>query len=181
MKPIVYTVVLPMIVGFTTTLGIVGWERGHEPMEGDSRPPPQQRPHAGANKPASGFASWLQPAQSEPRPPAHSTSTRSSAPVTDAPKPAALESLPELPVQLSYHRRPRLNQLEASLTNRSAETLTIAADISHPGASGTTPIQLRVPPYGMTQFGVEQGLRLQGGDQIKLTSPPYAEMSVQIP
>jgi hypothetical protein len=158
-----------MVASFSLTLGIMLWQR-----KGEESP--------ASNLPAAPLVRVTAPvAASAPLPPAPAV-IEASKPSGEAsagtPTPGAAN---EVPVNITWRRRPRFNRVEGRIASSSADSLFIQVRIDGANSHRISQTQVDIAPYGQTQIGVDDGLELQSGDQVTLQSAPYRDQVTQVP
>ena len=111
-------------------------------------------------------------------------------PVEQAPALAARVGIPaaagnssggELPVDVNFRRgRADGSPLEGSILNKSSEDLQVEVDFYKPETKRTSKVELTVPANHASAFGRDDGLEIEGGDEVTVKSPPYAEKHLQV-
>jgi hypothetical protein len=86
----------------------------------------------------------------------------------------------ELPIDVNFRRRRGSERyLEGSIFNKSSEDLSIAVYFFSPRTRETSKIELTVPAYHASSFGRDDGLEIEGGDEVTIKSPAFAERRIQ--
>ncbi len=172
------SILVTMVCSFVLTLGVMLWHRQSDASA-------SQRPLAAAIAPATppppgpAFRQAVAPplAPLSPPPPAPSNAQQDHGETSD-----------DLPVELSFRRRPVANhpetfdrsawQLSGRLRNLSDEAMAI--DISVEGEQGTSFARVMIDPSGDAEFGPKDGLEIHPNDRIRLHSSPYADLVSQV-
>lgn len=176
-----------MLVSFALSLGVMLWQRGPRPFIGSGPAPqaavPVQRAGTDRNP------MTASPERSVPRSP----------PVIDAPQPAGPTSLrtparpasastasdstdpAEMPVQIVFKHRDRLNKFEGRVVNTSGEPLTLDVRVISGSTHYASQTQVSVGAYVQSHFGIDDGLDMQSGDQVTLQSHPFRDQVIKIP
>jgi hypothetical protein len=184
-------ILMTMVCSFVLTLAVLLWHRQSDASASQSLPPSSlERPLESAMPPA------MSPA---PMPAARRAITpvqRLASPPLASPPPLApgnaarddREPANDLPVELSFRRRPVRNeeehggrfawQLTGRIHNLSSEAL--AVDVSVDGDAGPTYAQVMIDPEGDADFGSNDGLEIHPNDRITLHSAPYSDVVSQV-
>jgi hypothetical protein len=87
----------------------------------------------------------------------------------------------QMPVQIVFRRRERLNKFEGRITNTSGDPLQVEVLVLSASTHYTTQAAVNVGGYLQSSFGIDDGLDMQSGDQVTLRSYPYHDSVMQIP
>jgi hypothetical protein len=101
-------------------------------------------------------------------------------PANDAATPMTADP-EQLPVQVVFKRRERLNKFEGRIVNTSSDPLQVEVSVLSATTHFTTQAQVSVGAYLQSHFGIDDGLDMQSGDQVTLRSYPYHDSVLQIP
>ena len=190
--------IITMAVSFAVTFSILWWQRKTAdltaPMAGlthtartsspESMPTggPEQQPLPIASRGASAEASSVSKQGA-----AHKES--------QAEAPANNYDAPELPVMFVFGTSPMIVQPEEGsggvravkemndgiVSNLSENPLSLAVTEVNVSTQETWQAQISLAKGGMMHFGVNQGLKMQSGDQITLRSPSFRDLTRDIP
>jgi hypothetical protein len=87
----------------------------------------------------------------------------------------------ELPVDINFrHRRDSDTYLEGSVFNKSSVDLQIEVDFFSPRTKRTSKIELTVPAAHSSDFGRDDGLEIEGGDDLTIKSLAFADKQMQV-
>jgi hypothetical protein len=86
-----------------------------------------------------------------------------------------------LPVDISFRRqRGDGAYLEGSILNKSDEDLPVAVEFFSAQSKRTSKIELIVPANHASAFGRDDGLEIEGGEEVTIKNPAYAETHMQV-
>jgi len=177
------SLVMTMVCSFVLTLGVMLWRRQSDAAA--------SQPLAAASQP---FAAAMPPAT----PPSWPAARPVVAPVPAPAPPRRLaaanpaqddhDAANELPIELSFRRRPVGNEGESA--GRSGWELTgrihnlsndpLAVDVSVDGEQGSVSAQVFIEPDSDAEFGAKEGLVIHPNDRITLHSAPYSDIVSQV-
>jgi hypothetical protein len=87
----------------------------------------------------------------------------------------------ELPVDINFrHGRGSDSYLEGSVFNKSSDDLQIEVDFYKPQTQRTSKVELTVPANHASSFGRDDGMEIEGGDEVTVKSPSYAEKHLEV-
>jgi hypothetical protein len=87
----------------------------------------------------------------------------------------------ELPVDINFRRgRGSDASLEGSVFNKSSDDLQVEVDFYNPQTKRTSKVELTVPANRASSFGRDDGLEIEGGDQVTVKSPSYTEKHLEV-
>jgi hypothetical protein len=87
----------------------------------------------------------------------------------------------ELPVDINFRRgRGSDGYLEGSVFNKSSDDLQVEVDFYKPQTKRTSKVDLSVPANHASSFGRDDGLEIEGGDQVTVKSPSYNEKHLEV-
>jgi hypothetical protein len=86
-----------------------------------------------------------------------------------------------LPVDISFRRgRGSDGYLEGSVFNRSSDDLQVEVDFYNPRTRRASKVELTVPANHASSFGRDDGLEIEGGEQVTVKSPSYTEKHLEV-
>jgi hypothetical protein len=164
---------LPLLVGVTLIAAVIFWQRGtQETPAKNAATPITEVESPSARAPTAPAARLPAPTQAAPE-------KAFTAPANEAASSAA--DAQQMPVQLVFRRRERLNKFEGRITNTSSDPLQLQVLVLSGSTHYTTQAQVNVGAYVQSSFGLDDGLDLQSGDQVTLRGYPYHDSVMQIP
>jgi hypothetical protein len=172
------SIVVTMAATFAVSLGVMSWHRDSAGalMPNLATPPSVVRQRAAAPvmapaSPTQSVAPALPAMVQERKPPssAHGSSVTSST------------ELAQIPVEVAFRRRARLNKFEGRIANTSGDPLVIDVRVLSASTHYTTQAQVSVGAYLATGFGIDDGLDMQSGDQVTLQTNSFRDQVIQIP
>ncbi len=99
----------------------------------------------------------------------------------DTVKTAGGSSGTPLPVDISFRRqRGDGTYLEGSILNKSDEDLPIQVEFFDSHSRRTQKIELIVPANHASAFGRDDGLEIEGGEEVTIKNPAYVETHTQV-
>jgi len=176
------SIVMTMVCSFVLALAVMLWHRqstASASQDPSPLPPPTPFAPAPASRLADVPAQRLAPTPPPAPPPL-------AQPVNDHED--QRESANDLPIELSFRRRPAGNEgehfnrvgwhLTGRLHNLSDEAL--AVDISVEGEQGPSYAQVSIDPDGDAEFGSNDGVEIHPNDRVTLHSAPYTDVVSQV-
>jgi len=179
-------IIMTMVCSFLVTFGVMLWQRqgdasaSQNPSPSLERPLPATMPPATPPAPMRTLRRAVQPSQrlEQPPPPL----VPANAPQNHA------DPANELPVELSFRRRPVGNEgehagrvawnLTGRIHNLSEEALEV--DVSVEGEQGPSYARVLIDPDSDAEFGSNDGLEIHPNDRITLHSAPYSDVVSQV-
>jgi hypothetical protein len=164
---------LPLVVGVMLIAAVMFWQRGAQapPAKNAAMPSPAIDPPAARQQTAN--------ARSLPAPAQPAPEKAFIASANEAASSAAGGQ--QMPVQLAFRRREKLNKFEGRITNSSSDPLQLEVLVLSASTHYTTQAQVNVGAYVQSSFGIDDGLDMQSGDQVTLRGYPYHDSVMQIP
>jgi hypothetical protein len=87
----------------------------------------------------------------------------------------------ELPVDISFRRgRGNDGYLEGSVFNKSSDDLQVEVNFYNPQTKRASKAELTVPANHASSFGRDDGLEIEGGEQVTVKSPSYTEKHLEV-
>lgn len=166
-------IILPLLVGVMLFAAVIFWQRGAQETPAKNAATPISAVESPATRPPAPSAARL-PAPAQPAP-----EKAFNAPANEAASGAA--DAQQLPVQLVFRRRERLNKFEGRITNTSSDPLQLEVLVLSASTHYTTQAQVNVGASVQSSFGLDDGLDMQSGDQVTLRSAPFHDSVTQIP
>jgi len=163
------SIAIVMIVTFCLSFGVMWWQRKSAEL---SATEPRKTTDLRAGMPPIARPAMKQSPAIEAVEP---HSTQAGAVAKD------LEAAEEMPVEINFHRRARLDKIAGRLMNSSSDSLAITVKIQSPGTQRISQLLLDLAPNRLTEIGMDDGLDLHSGDQVTLQSPAYPNKVAQIP
>jgi hypothetical protein len=169
------SIVVTMLATFALSLGVMLWNRGsaEAPSYAIAAPSANQREPPPVLAPAP-----LAP--SVARPP----TVKEEQKAVTVPSGVSLATPADpvqLPVEVVFKRRERLNKFEGRIANTSGDPLLIDVRVLNASTHYTSQAQVSVGAYIQTRFGIDDGLDMQSGDQVTLKSDLFRDQVLQIP
>ena len=161
--------IVASVLVFATTLAILMRQQNADERQSDSaatRVSAETKPLAQTSTAQSSYASGIQPQ------PARRAATASPPPVSTEPVEGPP---PELPVILNVP----VSHEKAFLRNLSDQALEVRVTASNPASRNQSSVLVTVPGGGRANL-TEQGLVFAPGDEIRMSSPPYTDLSVRV-
>jgi hypothetical protein len=169
------SIVVTMLATFALSLGVMLWNRG------SVKAPPYAiaAPNIDQREPPPVLA----PAPLAP-PVARPLTVKEDQKAVSVPSGVSLATpadSAQLPVEVVFKRRERLNKFEGRIVNTSGDPLLIDVRVLSASTHYTSQAQVSVGAYIQTRFGIDDGLDMQSGDQVTLKSNVFRDQVLQIP
>jgi hypothetical protein len=169
------SIVVTMLATFALSLGVMLWNRG------SVKAPPYAIAAPGVNQREPPPV----PARAPLAPPvARPLTVKEDQKAVSVPSGVSLATPADpaqLPVEVAFKRRERLNKFEARITNTSGDPLLIDVRVLSASTHYTSQAQVSVGAYIQSRFGIDDGLDMQSGDQVTLKSNVFRDQVLQIP
>jgi hypothetical protein len=166
-------IIMPALVAVVLLTAVMLWQRGtHDSPLKDAAIQISAVDAPSAQPPTAPVAA-VQAAQPAPE-------QALAVPANDAAAPSAADPQ-QMPVQIIFRRRERLNKFEGRITNTSGDPLQVEVLVLSASTHYTTQAGVNVGGYLQSSFGIDDGLDMQSGDQVTLRSYPYHDSVIQIP
>lgn len=170
------SIVVTMLATFALSLGMMLWNRGSvkAPPYAIAASSVNQREPVPAPAPLAPFAP----------PVARPLTVKEDQKAVSVPSGVSLATPADpaqLPVEVVFKRRERLNKFEARITNTSGDPLLIDVRVLSASTHYTSQAQVSVGAYIQSRFGIDDGLDMQSGDQVTLKSDLFRDQVLQIP
>jgi hypothetical protein len=171
------SIVVTMLATFALSLGVMLWQRRAEeaPM-----PNPATLTSAVGQRPATPVAASASLVQSVAQPVPVQEERKLTSLANGAPVPSSTDPA-QMPVQIVFKHRDRLNKFEARIVNTSGDSLSIDVSVLSASTHHASQTQVDVGAYLQSRFGIDDGLDMQSGDQVTLRRHPYRDLVMQIP
>jgi hypothetical protein len=171
--------IVTCVAVFFITFGLLMERRSKAPSSEENSAPTVTARREAIERPQA----WVIPRQVDP-----STSgmvrpvqATAAAPHVSAAATASDASGGELPVDINFRRgRGSEGYLEGSVFNKSGDDLQVEVDFYNPQTKRTSKVELMVPANHASSFGRDDGLEIEGGDQVTVKSPSYTEKHLEI-
>jgi hypothetical protein len=160
--------VVAMIASAALTFAIL--MRQHKP---EGTPPELQSPHPAQPAPTAPPAR-MQPASSD----LTAAPRQAAAPIAAVPED---KGGPALPLTYNVFDRRGRHKIEGFVRNMSAETLSLTLQVMDASGEAGAQQNLVLAPAEQKNFGTDSGLNIQSGDKVIFRSPPYQDISVDVP
>lgn len=170
------SIVVTMLATFALSLGVMLWNRGSvktPPSYAIAAPSVNQREPPPVPAPA--------PLPSPVARPLTVIEDQKAGSVPSGVSLATPADPAQLPVEVVFKRRERLNKFEARITNTSGDPLLIDVRVLSASTHYTSQTQVSVGAYIQTRFGIDDGLDMQSGDQVTLKGNLFRDQVLQIP
>jgi hypothetical protein len=94
---------------------------------------------------------------------------------------AAVDDAPAMPVTFEIWNRRHKNKIQASLMNTSEDSLLVQVRIVNHSTKQSSQLAFDLAPHAQKNFSTDDGLEMNSGDQITLQSPPYQDLTREVP
>ena len=94
---------------------------------------------------------------------------------------ADVDDAPAMPVTFEIWNRRHRNKVEASLMNISEDSLLVQVHIVNQSTKQSSQLAFDLAPHAQKNFSTDDGLEMNSGDQITLQSPPYRDLTKEVP
>jgi len=159
------SIIITMIVSFSLSFAFMYWQRQtKEPTVRQQEPLPIPPVTAGPSAP-----------------PKSARVRRANVVVPPAVSTAAVDEAPAMPVTFDIWNRRHKNKIEASLMNISDDSLLVQVHIVNQSTKQSSQLAFDLAPHAEKKFGTDDGLEMNSGDQITLQSPPYRDLTREVP
>jgi hypothetical protein len=166
-------IILPALVGVMLITAVMFWQRNAQETPPKNAAMSISTVDAPPARQLTAPVAAVQAAQPAPEKALAVPANDTAAPIAADPE--------QMPVQLTFRRRERLNKFEGRIANTSVDPLVVEVSVLSASTHYTTQAQVNVGGYLQSSFGINDGLDMQSGDQVTLRSYPYHDSVMQIP